>query len=85
MHSGTCFVDRLSTNPRFEKSYHLKPRMILENGVGYHHLTSYLLQPNPTLLDRITSDLKKVRGLRNPMTTKHGDPQGEVGSYPTMQ
>jgi len=69
-------VDRLSTNPKFEKSYHLKPRMILEKNVGYHHLTSYLLQPNPTLLDTITSDLTKVRGLRNPMTTAHGDPQG---------
>jgi len=60
----------------FEKSYHLKPRMIPEKNVGYHHLTSYLLQLNPTLLDTITSDLTKVPGLRNPMTTTHGDPQG---------
>jgi hypothetical protein len=59
--------------------------MILEKNVGYHHLTFYLLQPNPTLLDTITSDLKKVRGLRNPMTTTHGDPQGKVGSHPTMR
>jgi len=28
--------------------------VILEKNVGYHHLTSYLLQPNPTLLDTIT-------------------------------
>ena len=41
--------------------------MIPEKNVGYHHLTSYLLQPNPTLLDTIASDLKKVRGLRNPI------------------
>jgi hypothetical protein len=50
--------------------------MILEKNLGYHHLTSHLLQLNPTLLDTITSDLTKVRGLRNPMTTTHGDPQG---------
>jgi hypothetical protein len=50
--------------------------MILEKNVGYHHLTSYLLQLNPILLDTITSDLKKVRGRHNPMTTTHGDPQG---------
>jgi len=69
-------VDRLSTNPIFEKIYHLKPRMVLEKNVGYRHLTSYLLQPNPTLLDTITSDLTKVPGLRNPMTSTHDDPQG---------
>ena len=34
--------------------------MIPEKNVGYDHLTSYLLQPNPTLLDTITSDLTKV-------------------------
>ena len=50
--------------------------MVLEKNVGYHHLTSYLLQPNPTLLDMITRDLTKVRGLHNPMTTTHADPQG---------
>jgi hypothetical protein len=50
--------------------------MILEKNEGYHHLTSHLLQPNPTLLDTITSDLTKVRGLRNPRTATHGDPQG---------
>jgi hypothetical protein len=40
------------------------------------HLTFYLLQPNPTLLETITSDLTEVRGLRNPMTTTHRDQQG---------
>ena len=50
--------------------------MILEKNVGYHHLTSYLLQTNPTLWGAITSDLTKERGLRNPMTATHGDPQG---------
>jgi len=30
----TCSVDRLSTNPRFEKSYHLKPHMIPEKNYG---------------------------------------------------
>ena len=48
--------------------------MVPEKILGYHHLGPYLLQPNPTLLDTITSDLTKVRGLRNPMTTTHGDP-----------
>jgi hypothetical protein len=48
--------------------------MIPEKNVGYHHLTSHLLQPNPTLLDTMASDLTKVRGLRNPMTKTHGDP-----------
>jgi hypothetical protein len=50
--------------------------MIPEKNVGYHHLTSYLLQPYPTLLDTITTDLTKVRELRNPITTTQGDPQG---------
>ena len=66
----TCTVDMLSTNPRFENGYYLEPSMILGKNVGYHHLTSL------TLLDDITSDLTKVRGLRTLMTTTHGDPQG---------
>ena len=41
VHSGTCSVDRLSTNPRYEKSCHVKPPMILGKNVGYHHLTIY--------------------------------------------
>jgi hypothetical protein len=75
-HSGTCSVDRMSTNPKIEKSYHLKPRIILEKNIGYHYLSFYLPQPNPTLVDTRTSDLRKVRGLRNYMTTTHGESQG---------
>ena len=44
-----------------------------------NHLTTYLLQPNPTLLHKITRELKKVRGLRTPMTTPytiHANPRG---------
>jgi len=40
--------------------------MILEKNVGYHHLTTHLIQPNPTLLDKITSNLTNVRGLHWP-------------------
>jgi hypothetical protein len=78
-HSGTCSVNRLSTNPKYEKRYHLKPPMILEKNVGYNDLTTCFLQLNPILLDTITSDLTKVRGLRNPMTYRtptHDYPQG---------
>jgi hypothetical protein len=37
--------------------------MILGKNIRYHHLTTYLLQPNLALLDKITSDLKRVHGL----------------------
>ena len=55
--------------------------MILGKHLGCHHLTTYLLQPNLTLLHKITTDLTKVRGLRHPMTppcTTRGDPQGDA-------
>ena len=52
--------------------------MIREKNVGYHNhdLKTFLLHPNLTLLDTITTDLTKVRELRNPITTTQGDPQG---------
>ena len=59
-HSGTCSVDRLSANPRFEKD--LAPEAMHD-----------------------PRKVTKVRRLRNPMTTTHGDPQGEEGSHPTMR
>jgi len=55
-HSGTGSVDGLSTNARYEKSF---------------HQTTYLRQPNSTLVDNIASDLKKVPWLCNPITTPY--------------
>jgi hypothetical protein len=68
--SGTCSVDRLSTYPRIEKSYHLKPTMIREKNVGYHNhdLKTCLLHPNLTLLDKNASYPTKVHGVRNTKT-----------------
>jgi len=48
-----CAQWHLSTYPRIEKSYHLKPTMIREKNVGYHNhdLKTFFLHPNLTLLD----------------------------------
>ena len=53
----------LSTNPRFEKSYHLKPPRILEKNVGYHHLSTHLLHKT----QRALTCRALVEGVRRPL------------------
>jgi len=69
-HGGGGVRTVAPTNPKNEKSYHLKPPMNLDKTVGYHDLITYLLQPNPTLLDTITSELTKAMWTKNKMTSE---------------
>ena len=55
--------------PRNQKSYHPRPPMILGKNVGIRHLTTFLLQPNRTLLDKITNPrYEKSYHPKPPMT-----------------
>jgi len=62
----TCSVHRLSTNPRFEKGYYLEPSMILGKNVGYHHLSTYLVQPNLTCWTTLPATWRKCEDCAIP-------------------